>query len=67
MDELLVSASYSGVNMLGIPLTYDLAYQFPKALERLEELKKSGKARLAPVNGKLARNQKRDEAECAVM
>ncbi|TKA71782.1 hypothetical protein B0A55_04310, partial [Friedmanniomyces simplex] len=44
------------------------AYKFPKALERLEELKKSGKSRVAPVNGKLARkDQKRDEAECAVI
>ncbi|KAK3071372.1 hypothetical protein LTR53_008751 [Teratosphaeriaceae sp. CCFEE 6253] len=44
------------------------AYKFPKALERLEELKKAGKSRPAPVNGKLARkDQKRDEAECAVM
>ncbi|KAK5145368.1 hypothetical protein LTR32_002878 [Rachicladosporium monterosium] len=46
------------------------AYKFPKALERLEELKKSGggKNKVAPVNGKLARkDQKRDEAECALM
>ncbi|KAK5681854.1 hypothetical protein LTS10_006387 [Elasticomyces elasticus] len=44
------------------------AYKFPKALERLEELKKSGKNRPAPVNGKLARkDQKRDETECSVM
>ena len=44
------------------------AYKFPKALERLDELKRAGKSRPAPVNGKLARkDQKRDEAECAVM
>ncbi|TKA78468.1 hypothetical protein B0A55_04958 [Friedmanniomyces simplex] len=44
------------------------AYKFPNALERLEELKKSGKSRVAPVNGKLARkDQKRDEAECGIM
>ncbi|KAK0813546.1 hypothetical protein LTR02_004988 [Friedmanniomyces endolithicus] len=46
------------------------AYKFPKALERLEELKRSGggKNKVAPVNGKLARkDQKRDEAECALM
>jgi len=43
-------------------------YKFPKALERLEELKKTGKARPAPANGKLTRkDQKRDEAECVVM
>lgn len=45
-----------------------VAYKFPKALERLEEMKKHGKARAAPVNGKLSRkDQKRDEAECVVM
>ncbi|EMC94518.1 hypothetical protein BAUCODRAFT_35738 [Baudoinia panamericana UAMH 10762] len=44
------------------------SYKFPRALERLEELKKSGKARPTPVNGKLTRkDQKRDEAECTIM
>ncbi|WPG97793.1 chitin synthase regulatory factor 3 [Acrodontium crateriforme] len=44
------------------------SYRFPKALERLEELKKNGKSRAAPANGKLSRkDQKRDEAECVVM
>ena len=46
------------------------AYKFPKALERLEELKKGGKggARPAPVNGKLTRkDQKKDEENCSVM
>jgi len=45
----------------------DAAYRFPKAQERLEDLKRNGKAKSAPANGKLTRNQKRDEAECAVM
>ncbi|KAK3673116.1 hypothetical protein LTR78_006956 [Recurvomyces mirabilis] len=43
------------------------SYKFPKALERLEELKKNAKSRPTPGNGKLKRDQKRDEAECAVM
>ncbi|KAK5133122.1 hypothetical protein LTR08_008146 [Meristemomyces frigidus] len=42
------------------------SYRFPKALERIEELKRTGKARPAPSNGKLTRNQKKDEAECVV-
>lgn len=48
------------------------AYKFPKAQERLDELRRNpggkGGGKPAPVNGKLARkDQKRDEAECAVM
>ncbi|KAI7505022.1 HCP-like protein [Hortaea werneckii] len=42
-------------------------YRFPKALERLEELKKNGKAKPAPSNGKLTRNQKKDEDNCVMM
>ncbi|RMX97279.1 hypothetical protein D0868_10731 [Hortaea werneckii] len=42
-------------------------YRFPKALERLEELKRNGKAKPAPSNGKLTRNQKKDEDNCVVM
>lgn len=47
-----------------------IAYKFPKAQERLDELRRTGGkgSKPAPVNGKLARkDQKRDEAECAVM
>ena len=45
-----------------------VAYNFPKARERLEELKKNGIKGSKPVNGKLTRkDQKRDEAECVVM
>lgn len=44
-----------------------VAYHFPKALERLEELKRGGKGN-KPANGRLTRkDQRRDEAECAVM
>lgn len=44
------------------------AHKFPKALERLEELKKSGKSKPAPANGKLTRkDQKRDEENCVIM
>ena len=44
------------------------AYNFPKARERLEELRRNGVKGSKPVNGKLSRkDQKRDEAECVVM
>ncbi|OQO02092.1 hypothetical protein B0A48_11644 [Cryoendolithus antarcticus] len=46
------------------------SYKFPKALERLEELKKSGGKgqKVAPANGKLTRkDQKKDKENCAVM
>lgn len=44
------------------------AYKFPKAVERLEEMKKSGSRKPAPANGKLTRkDQKRDEENCVVM
>lgn len=44
------------------------AHKFPKALERLEELKKSGKSKPTPANGKLTRkDQKRDEENCVMM
>ncbi|KXL48459.1 hypothetical protein M433DRAFT_63189 [Acidomyces richmondensis BFW] len=43
-------------------------HKFPKALERLEELKKSGKSKPTPANGKLTRkDQKRDEENCVMM
>ena len=45
-----------------------VAYKFPKAQERLEELRRGGSRNAKPVNGKLARkDQKKDEAECSVM
>ena len=46
------------------------AYKFPKAIERLEELKRSGgkKEKAVPQNGKLTRkDQKKDEENCVVM
>ncbi|KAL1311212.1 hypothetical protein AAFC00_001404 [Neodothiora populina] len=44
------------------------SFHFPKAIERLEELKKGGsKSRPRPPDGRLRQNQKRDEAECTIM
>ncbi|KAI5195274.1 HCP-like protein [Aureobasidium subglaciale] len=44
------------------------SYKFPKAVERLEEIRKGKTARSQPNQGRLTRsNQKRDEAECIVM
>jgi hypothetical protein len=49
-------------------LTFDPAYNFPKARERLEELRKNGVKGSRPVNGKLTRkDQKRDEENCVAM
>ena len=48
--------------------TFLLAYQFPKAQERLEELRRNGGKNSKSVNGRISRkDQKRDEAECTVM
>lgn len=44
---------------------YFLAFQFPRALERLEELKKGGKNKA--MSGKLTRDKKKDEENCVVM
>ncbi|KAK5175053.1 uncharacterized protein LTR77_000190 [Saxophila tyrrhenica] len=44
------------------------SHNFPKARERLEELRRNGgRSSKQPANGKLTRNQKKDESECAVM
>lgn len=44
------------------------SYKFPKAVERLEEIRKGKAAKPQPNQGRLTRsNQKRDEAECIVM
>lgn len=44
------------------------SYKFPKAVERLEEIRKGKAAKPQPNQGRLTRsNQKRDEAECVVM
>ncbi len=44
------------------------AFKFPKAQERLEELRRSGSKSSKPVNGKLARkDQKKDEENCTLM
>ncbi|KAK5115032.1 hypothetical protein LTR62_001729 [Meristemomyces frigidus] len=77
MGKALFAMGYFSERGIGCPASVEegrrwygraASYKFPKALERLEELKKSGKARPAPGNGKLTRkDQKRDEAECGVM
>ncbi|KAK4999389.1 hypothetical protein LTR66_001586 [Elasticomyces elasticus] len=42
------------------------AYRFPKAIERVEELKKGGKVKVD--QGRLTRgNQKQNETDCVVM
>lgn len=41
------------------------ALQFPKALERLEELRKGGKNKA--MSGKLTRDKKKDDENCVVM
>jgi hypothetical protein len=43
-----------------------LAFQFPRALERLEELRKGNKNK-SMQNGKLTRDKKKDDENCAVM
>jgi TPR repeat protein len=44
------------------------SYKFPKAVERLEEIRRGKAGRPPPTQGRLTRsNQKRDEAECVVM
>lgn len=67
MAELRVSCDVRISFCCCMLLIHELAYNFPKALERLEELKRGGKNTRA-ASGRLTRkDQKRDEAECAVM
>ena len=48
-------------------LIHDVAYKFPKAQERLEELKKGG-VKVQRNRERLSRsNQKQHEADCVVM
>ncbi|KAK5128985.1 hypothetical protein LTR85_000318 [Meristemomyces frigidus] len=74
LPKAMFAMGYFAEQGIGCPVSVEEArkwygraasYRFPKALERLEELKRTGKTRA--VNGKLTRNQKKDEAECAVM
>lgn len=45
-----------------------VAYRFPKAQERLDELKRSGNKSAKPVNGKLShKDKKKDDENCTVM
>jgi hypothetical protein len=41
-----------------------LAFQFPQAVARLEELRKGGKSK---QQGKLTRDKKKDDENCVVM
>ena len=43
-----------------------LAFQFPQAVARLEELRKGGKSRNVQ-QGKLTRDKKKDDENCVVM
>nr|POE59071.1 chitin synthase regulatory factor 3 [Quercus suber] len=77
LAKAMFAMGYFSEQGIGCPASLDDArrwygraasYKFPKALERLEELKKNGKQKAAPVNGKLSRkDQKKDEADCVVM
>ena len=70
MGELLVSATWFLLSLIrcDTDIIGAVAYRFPKAQERLEELRKSGTKGPRPANGKLTRkDQKKDEAECTVM
>lgn len=77
----LTFAGYYSENGIGCPASMEEAkrwygraasFRFPKALERLEELKKGGnKSKPKAADGRLRRDEKRDqkkdEAECTVM
>ena len=45
---------------------WSLAFQFPQAVARLEELRKGGKSRNVQ-QGKLTRDKKKDDENCVVM
>lgn len=65
MEELLVSHTF--VNRLGLKSNMTTAYKFPKAQERLEELKKGG-SKVQMKRERLSRtNQKQQEENCSVM
>ena len=68
MHGLLVSSVLELDLFCIMLISMRIAYRFPKAQERLEELKRSGSKSTRPVNGKLSRkDQKRDEENCVVM
>jgi len=65
MDVLLVSQLM--LYLLGIVLIVMIAYKFPKAQERLEELKRGG-SKVQMKRERLSRtNQKQQEENCSVM
>ncbi|GAB7363233.1 hypothetical protein MBLNU230_g3515t1 [Neophaeotheca triangularis] len=80
LAKAMFAMGYFTENGIGCPASLEEAkrwygraasYKFPKALERLEELKKGVGAKgkgAPPANGRLTRkDQRRDEAECVVM
>ncbi|KAF7187243.1 Chitin synthase regulatory factor 3 [Pseudocercospora fuligena] len=78
LAKAMFAMGYFTENGIGCPPSMDEArkwygraasYKFPKAVERLEELKRNGgKNRSAPQNGKLTRkDQKHNEENCVVM
>ncbi|KAK4508192.1 hypothetical protein PRZ48_001930 [Zasmidium cellare] len=80
LAKAMFAMGYFTENGIGCPASMDEArkwygraasYKFPKAIERLEELRRNpaGKnSKAAPANGKLTRkDQKKDEENCVVM
>ncbi|KAF2207458.1 hypothetical protein CERZMDRAFT_122705 [Cercospora zeae-maydis SCOH1-5] len=80
LAKAMFAMGYFTENGIGCPQSMEEAkkwysraasYKFPKAIERLEELKRGGGKKdraFPPANGKLTRkDQKRDEENCAVM
>ena len=66
MEELPVSFKQLPYNQAW-SLTYPVAYKFPKAQERLEELKRGG-SKVQMKRERLSRtNQKQQEENCVVM
>lgn len=77
LAKAMYALGYYIENGIGCPVSLEegkkwytraASYKFPKAVERLEEIRKGKAGRPQPNQGRLTRsNQKRDEAECVVM
>ncbi|KAI7464783.1 hypothetical protein KC351_g15286, partial [Hortaea werneckii] len=70
LPKAMFAMGYYSEQGIGCPASNEEAkkwYGRAATLERLEELKKNGKAKPAPSNGKLTRNQKKDEDNCVMM
>jgi hypothetical protein len=63
---LVLSVLAAGVWVFANRFFFSLAFQLPRALERLEELRKGNKNK-SMQNGKLTRDKKKDDENCAVM